>query len=260
MRILITVGHSILKNGGTTSAVGYIHEYNYNKKLATYVKNEIEKCGHSVDIVVCPEKRFTSWTQERKYKLPIANNGKYDLVAELHLNASNGSGNGSEVLCYGDNRGKLIADRACQYFGKLGFKNRGVKIRKDLYMIAQTNPVALIFESFFCDNKHDCDLANELGYEKIAKAICYGLVGEVRDSNSKSETKVNKPHIVIYKGDEDIHCANILAHHFKCEKIRDDGTINTSKYGGKDKYNIIYIGEGKNRAESAKIALNKYIK
>lgn len=84
---------------------------------------------------------------------------------------------------------------------------------------------------------------------------------EAKEVNSvKKSENINKPYIVIYKGDGDMDCANILAHHFGCEKIRDDGTINTSKYGGKDKYNIIYIGEGKNRAESAKIALNKYIK
>lgn len=260
MKIFLSVGHSILKSGVCTSASGYVNEYQYNKALAPYIKKELEKMGHKCDVIIIPERLLLRKNDEKGYKIPRANSGNYDLVCELHLNASGVNAKGSEVFYYrGDSKGRAIADRICANLHNLGFANRDPKTAQ-LYMINDTKPTAVLIESFFCDNKHDCDLANKLGYEKIAKAICYGLVGEVRDSNSKSENKVDKPHIVIYKGDGDIHCANILAHHFGCEKIRDDGTINTSKYGGKDKYNIIYIGEGKNRAESAKIALNRYIK
>ncbi|HDX7260820.1 TPA: N-acetylmuramoyl-L-alanine amidase, partial [Clostridioides difficile] len=34
MKICITVGHSILKNGSCTSADGVVNEYKYNKSLA----------------------------------------------------------------------------------------------------------------------------------------------------------------------------------------------------------------------------------
>jgi N-acetylmuramoyl-L-alanine amidase len=184
MKIFLSVGHSILKGGGCTSASGYTHEYRYNKELASYVKRALESLGHSCDVIVCPEGRFTNWKQEASYKLPIANSGKYDLVCELHLNASNGQGQGSEVLHYpGDRKGQEIATRGSSALSKLGFKNRGPKSRGDLYIIGSTRPTAVLFESFFCDSKHDSDLAKKLGFKKIAEAIAYGLTGQVVDSD-----------------------------------------------------------------------------
>lgn len=184
MKIFLSVGHSILKGGGCTSASGYTHEYRYNKELAPYVKKALESLGHSCDVIVCPEGRFTNWRQEASYKLPIANSGKYDLVCELHLNAFDGQKQGSEVLYYpGDRKGQEIATRGSSALSKLGFKNRGAKPRGDLYIIASTRPTAVLFESFFCDNKHDSDLAKRLGFKKIAEAIAYGLTGQVVGSD-----------------------------------------------------------------------------
>lgn len=190
MKIFLSVGHSILKGGGCTSASGYTHEYRYNKELAPYVKRALESLGHSCDVIVCPEGVFTNWKQEASYKLPIANSGKYDLVCELHLNASNGQGQGSEVLYYpGDRKGQEIANRGSSALSKLGFKNRGPKSRGDLYIIGSTRPTAVLFESFFCDNKHDSDLAKKLGFKKIAEAIAYGLLQE--DYNGKANTSIS---------------------------------------------------------------------
>lgn len=184
MKIFLSVGHSILKGGGCTSASGYTHEYRYNKELAPYVKRALESLGHSCDVIVCPEGVFTNWKQEASYKLPIANSGKYDLVCELHLNAFDGQKQGSEVLYYpGDRKGQEIATRGSSALSKLGFKNRGPKSRGDLYIIGSTRPTAVLFESFFCDNKHDSDLAKKLGFKKIAEAIAYGLTGQVVDSD-----------------------------------------------------------------------------
>lgn len=178
MRIFLSVGHSILRGGGCTSASGYVNEYRYNKELAPYVKKELEVLGHQCDVIVCPENRFSNWKEERTYKLPIANSGRYDLVCELHLNASNGQGHGMECLYYGnDSKGRAIASRACSLFSKLGFKDRGPKSRSDLYILAQTKPTAVLFESFFCDNKGDCDLAHKIGFKNIASNIAAALVG-----------------------------------------------------------------------------------
>lgn len=177
MKIFLSVGHSILKGGTKTSASGYVNEYDFNKALAPYVKKSLEKRGHNCDIIICPEFRFTSKRQEYSYKIPIANSGKYDLVCELHLNASNGQGNGMECFYYPkDRKGLAIANRMCKEFANLGFKNRGAKTAS-LYMINDTKPTAVLVESFFCDNKYDTDLAKRVGYAKIGEAIAVGLVG-----------------------------------------------------------------------------------
>ena len=55
MRIALTVGHSLLKNGSYTSASGEdcggVNEYKYNKKLMKKVKEYLESDGHSVDLL-----------------------------------------------------------------------------------------------------------------------------------------------------------------------------------------------------------------
>lgn len=178
MRIFLSVGHSVLKNGATTSVSGKVNEYYYNKALAPYVKSELERLGHTVDVVICPERQFSRWTQERSYKLGIEHNRRYDLVCELHLNASNGRGHGMECEYYpGDRRGRSIATRLCSEYNKLGFTNRGAKERGDLYIISSTKATAVLIESFFCDNEEDYALASKLGYQRIAKAIAAGLTG-----------------------------------------------------------------------------------
>lgn len=202
MRIFLSVGHSILKGGTCTSASGQINEYRYNKALAPYVKEELEKLGHTVDIIVCPEYKFLHKEQESTYKVPIANSGKYDMVAELHLNASNGQGNGSECLYYpNDTRGRLIADRFGQAMDKLGFKDRGAKPRGDLYMINSTKPLAVMFETFFCDSVKDTKRANDIGYRPIAQAIAYALTGVRLGNHTGIKPGIpNKPNTIKKEG------------------------------------------------------------
>ena len=63
MRILLTVGHSKLKNGCITSAdgtnMGGGNEYVFNKSFSKYLETALEEKGHEVDRVICPEKQFT---------------------------------------------------------------------------------------------------------------------------------------------------------------------------------------------------------
>ena len=79
MRIALTVGHSLLKNGSYTSASGEdcggVNEYKYNKKLMKKVKKYLESDGHSVDLYICPEKVFTAaimekHTEQKYYTFP----------------------------------------------------------------------------------------------------------------------------------------------------------------------------------------------
>lgn len=258
MRIFLSVGHSILKNGVCTSASGYVNEYRYNKELAKYVKKYIEASGHTCDIIVCPEYRFTNKSQERTYKLPIANSGKYDLVCELHLNASNGAGHGSEVYYYGDDsKGRAIASRICNNLESLGFYDRGVKTAQ-LYMINETKPTAVLIESFFCDNKGDSDLANRVGYDKMGKAIAEGLIGNKINTHAKPNTQAKKPQCVMYYADGNKAVAEVIANIKGIPCFRDNGRdLPNDKH--KD-WDMIYIGSlGKDRGETAKIALNKYL-
>ena len=132
MKICITVGHSILKDGNCTSASGVVNEYQYCKALAPALANILKKEGHIVDVIICPEREFTSKTQEKSYKLTRINGKKYDLCLELHLNSYNKTAKGTEVL-YCSSVGKVFDDRVVNKLANV-FTNRGAKLRNDLYI------------------------------------------------------------------------------------------------------------------------------
>ena len=177
MKILLTVGHSILKTGVCTSAdgrpYGGVLEYAYNKRIVKQAAAYLRQVGHTVDVLICPELQFSRSTDEKDYKVPKANAGCYDLVAELHLNASVlHNGRGCEVLYYSD-AGKMVAQRIQDKLSTV-FKNRGIQRRTGLYMLKSTKPTAVMIESFFCDNSADCELAEKAD---VALLIAEGIHG-----------------------------------------------------------------------------------
>lgn len=177
MRILLTVGHSKLKNGSITSADGTKfgggNEYVYCKSLSTYVKKYLEANGHEVDKVVCPEKVFEKWQQERSYKLAIERATNYDLAIELHLNAADSKkAEGCEVL-YKSAKGKKYADKVQKQLAKV-FRDRGTKKSDNLYMLNQTKAPAIILEPFFCTNPKEWKYAAKHKI-KIAELIATGI-------------------------------------------------------------------------------------
>ncbi len=161
MKIILTVGHSILKTGNCTSAdgrsFGGVLEYAYNKHIVKKVADYLRSVGHKVDVLVCPELRFAKSTEEKNYKLQKVNNGNYDLVVELHLNASKlHNARGCEVL-YKSSNGKKFAQQVQNRLATV-FQDRGIQKRDNLYMLNSTKPVAIMLETFFCDNTADCEL------------------------------------------------------------------------------------------------------
>ena len=177
MKLLLTVGHSILKNGNCTSAdgrpYGGVLEYTYNKGIVNQIAAYLREVGHTVDTLVCPELQFSRSTEEKDYKLSRANSGGYDLVAELHLNASAlHNARGCEVL-YISESGKAVAQRIQEQLAK-AFKSRGIQKRTGLYMLKSTKPTAVMIESFFCDNSEDCEIAEKTN---VALMIAQGIHG-----------------------------------------------------------------------------------
>ena len=191
-KIAISVGHSILKSGMCTSAGGCVNEYQYNKKLAPLVKKYLEYAGWKADVIRCPEKKFTSKSEEKGYKIPKINGGDYNLAVELHLNASDGNGYGAEVY-YKTSSGKTYAKRVQTKLSTL-FRDRGAKQTNSLYFLNGTKPPAILVESFFCDNKDDYKKGKEL--EKVAKLISEGITG---GSISTKKPAAKQPYSVVKK-------------------------------------------------------------
>lgn len=169
-KIALSIGHSILKNGECTSASGVVNEYKYNKKLAPYIKKYLEKVGCTVNIINVPEKKYTSKSSEKTYKLEKINGHKYDMAIELHLNCANGKAHGCEVY-YVSSKGKEIAQRIDKKLGTV-FTDRGVKTAQ-LYFLTKTDCPSALVESFFCDSKSDYKIGKN--YDKIGKLIAEGI-------------------------------------------------------------------------------------
>lgn len=189
MKIILTVGHSILKNGACTSAdgrpFGGILEYSYNKNIVDRVAAYLRDAGHTVDVLVCPELEFKKSSEEKDYKLARVNNGGYDLAVELHLNASNlHNARGCEVL-YKTESGRKIAQQIQNRLATV-FKNRGIQKRTNLYMLNSTKPTTIMLETFFCDNSADCALAEKTDVARlIAEGIHGGQISQSPDKPSE---------------------------------------------------------------------------
>ena len=178
MKIALTVGHSILANGSCTSAdgrkYGGCNEYKYNKAFSQQVANALRKNGHKVDVIICPEKKFTKWQDERTYKLNYINSRDYDLVIELHLNAASPNAHGTEVL-YKSKKGAKYAKRVEKQWSKV-FLSLGIQQRTDLYILNATNCPAILLETFCCTNKTDYKKAKGfMNRKKLAKLIANGI-------------------------------------------------------------------------------------
>lgn len=106
------------------------------------------------------------------------------LVVSWHLNASTGttpSGIGTEVL-YANEKWKPLADAISAAIAKAGnFKNRGAKLRKDLYVLNGTKEPAIIVETFFVNSTADVTM-----YKRHFEDICQAAANVLAEAVGKS--------------------------------------------------------------------------
>lgn len=181
-KMALTVGHSKLASGAYTSAdgrpYGGVLEYAYNKELAPLLQQWMIKGGWDCDLIVCPEGKFTASKQESSYKLNLVNDAAkdYDLVCELHLNASGShTATGEEVLYISESGKKYAQAVSAKLATMIKPHGTGLVYRNNLYMLTKTKPVSIMLETFFCDNKKDCEKMKDKN--AVAKLIAEGIVG-----------------------------------------------------------------------------------
>ncbi len=172
MKICISVGHSMLKNGNITSADGTAfgggNEYKFCKEFANVLVSTLKAAGHEVDLLRVPERRVSTQKEEKSYKIARYNDN-YDLNLELHLNAANScTARGTEAL-YVSSTGKKYASAICNKLSEL-WTNRGPKVRTNLYFLNTTKAPAVLIELFFCTNKTEWKKAQK-NKRKMARLI-----------------------------------------------------------------------------------------
>lgn len=196
MKFNIHAGHN--PNGKVAcGAVGLIDESTEARVIKDKVIQYLRKAGHTAYDCTC--NNGTSKNDVLKKIIEKCNSNDVDIDVSIHLNSGRsdkkGDGNigGVEVLIYSNNsKAKDEAERICNKIAALGFKNRGVKVRDDLYVLRNTKAPALLIEVCFVDDADDVEIYLD-NIDNIAEAIAEALINEtISSSTNKTNTTTNK--------------------------------------------------------------------
>ena len=188
MKIGVRGGHTEL----CTGASALINELTEDRKVKDAVVKYLRELGYEVLDVTPPVNYTSNASTDLAYGVNKANEWGSDLFISIHFNKAYDSYNGalgSEVCVYSNNE---IAQRVVDALGTLGFKNRGQKVRNNLYELKHTKMKAMIVETCFVEATEDVALYRKLGADAIGKAIAEAIVN---DKVSESDTPVKKEEV-----------------------------------------------------------------
>lgn len=177
-----------VRGGHTEKATGasaLIDELTEDRKVKNSVIKHLKELGWEVLDVTPPANADLNQNTDLVYGVNKANEWGTDLFISIHFNKAYNSYNGalgSEVCVYSENE---IAQRVVNALGDLGFKNRGQKIRTELYELRNTTMKSMIVETCFVEATEDVELYKKIGPDVIGKAIAEAI------ANKKSENEVN---------------------------------------------------------------------
>lgn len=170
MKTAIIIGHTKLRQGAYSPFLN-ISEWELNSAIAKSLQEVADIYYYDTYAL-----GYTSMVKRMSKRI---NRCDYDLVLELHFNASDARrANGCEALYYFRNESaRDLAD----YFGELMETRMGIKNRfaKPLYNKKQRGfaavfypkPTTLILEPFFGSSPEDCALFSRATYVRIIKDL-----------------------------------------------------------------------------------------
>lgn len=177
---------------GASGAVGILKESVEDRLVKNEVIRLLREEGHTVYDCTC-DVATTPYGCLQKI-VAKCNQHSVALDISIHLNSGRNdykgdkSTGGVEVWNY-DTRTKSISERICKNISTaLNIRNRGTKYSKNLYVLNNTNSLALLVECCFVDDKDD---ANAWDYKKCAKAITEGILNKKIGGNTMSTPKQN---------------------------------------------------------------------
>ena len=181
MRFNVSAGHG-LDGKVACGAVGLIKESTEARIITEKVIQYLRKAGHTAYDCTC--NNGTSQNDVLQKIVKKCNSNIVDLDVSIHFNSGandkkgNGKSTGVEVLVYSEkSKAYDEAKRVCEKLAKIGFKNRGVKVRDDLYVLRNTNAAALLIEVCFVDDKDDVEIYKK-NVDNISKAIAEALINK----------------------------------------------------------------------------------
>lgn len=141
-KVYIDPGHSAIDPG----AVGFETEFRLNEAVSKH-QAEYLLANYDCQVRVCPPE-----TDSLCAICADANAWGADLFVSNHFNA--GKGDGYEALVYSEAR-RALGQVFEKHVLAAGQNSRGVKIRKDLSVLKNTNMPAILNEGAFVDNRKD---------------------------------------------------------------------------------------------------------
>lgn len=172
MKVFLNPGHAPNGNPDPGACGCGLRECDVAKSVADLVADYLKRAG--VEVV-------GSLQSDSLHEVVSASNrADAEVFISIHCNACNGSANGTEVWhFYGSGEGEKLAD--CiqnQIVDALGTVDRGVKGAKPgvngLYVLSNTDAVAVLIELAFIDNESDAALLRERK-DDFARAIARGV-------------------------------------------------------------------------------------
>lgn len=161
-------GHNSIVQGAN---FGNRKEHVLDRQVKDAVATKLRSLGHTV----YDDTDEVGATQSQNLNNIIRNSNSHavDLVISFHLNASDGNGQGVEVLYY--DQKDLAAKISAQLAKDIGWRDRGAKQRTDLAVLNGTKAPAILIELGFIDNESDMAKWN---VDKIANSIVFALTGQ----------------------------------------------------------------------------------
>ncbi|NFH89564.1 LysM peptidoglycan-binding domain-containing protein [Clostridium botulinum] len=190
--LAIDIGHNVNFDCG---AVEIRKEDELNKLVGEALINKFKFTN--INVINCTPYNAVSLHDSLNQRTVSANKGKADFFISIHHNC--GGGRGSEALCLTGGIAEKVGNSVLKEFSSIGFYNRGVKDRRDLFVINQTVMPALLIECAFCDSAIDM---NGYNAKSVANAIFKGLcnVFEIY-SNDEVGFNENQVYYNVVKGD-----------------------------------------------------------
>ncbi|MGL5149808.1 MAG: N-acetylmuramoyl-L-alanine amidase [Clostridium sp.] len=176
--LAIDIGHNNVVDRG---AVGIKYEDELNYQVGNRLLERLG--GTNIKVIRCTPEKPTSLKNSLSQRCAKANQGGADLFISIHHNACPG-GYGCEGLCIPGGIAEEALKEILKEISKLGLRNRGIKDRRDLYVIRNTSMPALVVECAFVDSEKDME-----GYNPVAigDAIFDGLAAVLGLSSQGSE-------------------------------------------------------------------------
>ncbi|AZU99073.1 endolysin [Bacillus phage pW4] len=140
------------------------------RALGHDVKNDTDDLGTTASMIVNNQVRNI--------------NSRYnDVGFAWHLNASDTTGHGVEVLCYSEKELPMANKISAEIAKRTGWRDRGGKIRNDLGVIRSTACPVFLIEAGFIDN--DSDMA-KWNVDKITSAVIFAYFGQETSGGSNN--------------------------------------------------------------------------